>query len=52
MSKAIYLVEPCYIQVSISKIIRYVFLVLNTVHAHMYNKFGTNSPDIKGLAAI
>ena len=48
----IYLVEPCYIQVSISKIIRYVFLVLNTVHAHMYNKFGTNSPDIEGLAAI
>ena len=51
MCKAIYLVEPCYIPVSTSKIIRYVFLVLNTVHAHMYSKFGTNSPDIEGLAA-
>ena len=50
MSKALYWVEPCYIQVSISKIIRDVFLVLNTVHAHMYNRFGTNSPDIEGLA--
>ena len=51
MCKTIYLVEPCYIQLYISKIIRYVFIVLNTVGAHMYSKFGTNSPDIEGLAA-
>ena len=51
MCKAIYLAQPCYIQVSTFKIIGYVFLVLNTVHEHMYSESETNSPDIEGLAA-
>ena len=44
-------IEPCYIQVSTSKINIYVFLVLSTVHAHMQSKSGTDSPDTEGLAA-